>query len=491
MAIRAQPATETPAGPGEIRAHRATARVRGPAAAEVRSLQRQAGNAAVCALLASGRALQRTGSPVTVSRIEDDKIRADLAAIEQQKLPLKDLLGKLTELVAGQSTDAEAMKFFGSAQCELYCQQLGGPRLRLALRAALAKHRGMAWSSFVAGNDKELSELGAMYVDQIATILAYLGGPADLDLPEGNPRPAFLPLKDLAERIGKLLGTNVTRLGERAVEELNSYAVPDIAKVLGLLEKAGRLDVLAAHAEVRPLVAKAIKAFKDPNSITDADLGEKFIHKEQLKEFRATFHPVEDSFLGAFKEMCGELGCAPEHMLAVMLSETAEPVGGRGPFKAVVINPAAGTGEKGAAGLNQMMPGTQEAQGFTRGSRAFRDLTATDQLQYTRSFFAPVTGKLSTAGRIYAWNFQSSKDKFKAALSGGAIVKKGDRAYDDNAANLDLTGKGSITLEDLETLARRHVPDAKRVLNTLEERAKKTAAAADAGTGRDQPGVVP
>lgn len=92
-------------------------------------------------------------------------------------------------------------------------------------------------------------------------------------------------------------------------------------------------------------------------------------------------------------EISKALKCDPLHLLNVMLSESG-------------VDPAAHNKNGNASGLIQFMPSTLMGLGWTRGHEAFRQLSATDQLEWVLAYFKPyVKHSLDSAHRIYLFTF--------------------------------------------------------------------------------------
>jgi hypothetical protein len=85
-------------------------------------------------------------------------------------------------------------------------------------------------------------------------------------------------------------------------------------------------------------------------------------------------------------DLCEWLGADPSHLMAAMAFETGET------FSASVRNRASG-----ATGLIQFMPSTARSLGTTTDKLAA--MTAEDQLDYVRKYFAPYRNKMTTLSR--------------------------------------------------------------------------------------------
>jgi hypothetical protein len=132
-----------------------------------------------------------------------------------------------------------------------------------------------------------------------------------------------------------------------------------------------------------------------------------------------------------------------EDILAVMASESG-------------LNPRAYNKGGGAAGLNQMMPATLKGLHYS-DPRPFQELAASEQLPWVLAFFKPYVGKLTSAARIYAFDFLPA-----TAIGNDWSLQKticGQNgpytwAYKDNPA-FDATKKGYITGLDMAVAATR------------------------------------
>lgn len=155
-----------------------------PLPAGLLGLQHEAGNAAVSGLLASSRPLVPVQGQFAAARKE-----FQLSTI--QAYAMGGLLVELEKLPAEVRTD------------EALGRAVGGPRLVTAMRAVVAKKDlKQPWDQFVATHQTDLDSL--VFEDQIAAVVAYMGGPTDYTAykllpmwpelfakPEGGPPPAM------------------------------------------------------------------------------------------------------------------------------------------------------------------------------------------------------------------------------------------------------------------------------------------------------------
>lgn len=289
--------------------------------------------------------------------------------------------------------------------------------------------------------------------------------PRLLDSNASPQPPAYVSVARLVDEIKKTLVGGSQDEKNRAVEWLNSYNIPDIAATMRLLRKEGILDELERYSSVRPLVEVCIKAVKSPPSITDDDVLR--VHIAQRDQFRKEFNVTEDSFLPELEQICSELACRPEHLLAPMISESEGSAGG--------LRPGAVNPDSHAVGIIQFLPSTLASIGYKGGVAGFSAMNATGQLGWVRRFFLPATGKLTSPGRIHQFMFlPGSMDQAKSPADIVTRRNHPDKVFSDayaaNAKNLDPDGRGQITLGDLEAIDRRHVPAAVTLLAALRAR---------------------
>jgi Transglycosylase SLT domain len=140
------------------------------------------------------------------------------------------------------------------------------------------------------------------------------------------------------------------------------------------------------------------------------------------------------------KEVSGRIGCQPEELLAVMMSESSVWARAQNPH-----------GQ--ATGLIQIMPANLPGVGWTAGPDAFRQLSAEDQMPYVERYYRPwVHHGLHTAARLYQSTFLPAT-LATVTTSEGVLAAPGGPypdAYKWNHEALDVNHDGQITLGDLE-----------------------------------------
>jgi len=140
---------------------------------------------------------------------------------------------------------------------------------------------------------------------------------------------------------------------------------------------------------------------------------------------------VSSAFKAEVIDIAQDIGVDPNYLMAVMAFESAET------FSPSVRN-AAGSG---AVGLIQFMPSTARALGTS--TDALARMTAEEQLDFVRDYFAPYRGRLATL-----------EDTYMAVLWPRGVGKandfvlffkdSGDQTYAQNKG-LDLNRDGKIT----------------------------------------------
>lgn len=156
-------------------------------------------------------------------------------------------------------------------------------------------------------------------------------------------------------------------------------------------------------------------------------------------------HPYTSDLDDAFFERLGELcrdewgGCEPLDMLKCWYSESG--------VRASAHNPGGD-----ASGIFQIMPSTlHDALHADISMENYRSLTATQQLEYARKYYAPHAGHLSSSGACYTATFlpaltsHGGDPEFVLCGEHGPYVW----AYGPNKMAFDPDGKGYITVGDL------------------------------------------
>jgi len=139
-------------------------------------------------------------------------------------------------------------------------------------------------------------------------------------------------------------------------------------------------------------------------------------------------------------DICARLHCSPVDMASVMYSESG-------------LSPKAKNPHADANGLIQFMGDTLRGLGWTKGSDAFRELSAVEQLDWVERYYQPhASAGLESAARLYLATFlpallrneHSHDETFVLCAERGPLAW----AYAANKA-FDPHGNGHITLGDL------------------------------------------
>lgn len=162
---------------------------------------------------------------------------------------------------------------------------------------------------------------------------------------------------------------------------------------------------------------------------------------------------IEEAFFYDLKIIAEGLEADPIHMLSVMYSES-----GCNP-KAHNDNPKNLDPEKrwNASGLIQFMPATLKHLGYRGTHTDFRKLSATEQLQWVKKYYAPFKGQLKSIAALYVATFlpaltsKASDPKFVLTAKNGPL----GFAYSPNAA-FDTNKDYAITVQELEDAVSRN-----------------------------------
>jgi hypothetical protein len=100
----------------------------------------------------------------------------------------------------------------------------------------------------------------------------------------------------------------------------------------------------------------------------------------------------DDGFYPALRAVAVSVQANPEHLLAVMMSESG--------MRANAYN-----ANGNASGLIQFMPATLAGLGWPFGHESFRSLTAASQLPFVQRYFQPHAGLLVSVGAVYTATF--------------------------------------------------------------------------------------
>jgi Transglycosylase SLT domain len=147
---------------------------------------------------------------------------------------------------------------------------------------------------------------------------------------------------------------------------------------------------------------------------------------------------VSQNFKQKVIAICKEIDVAPDFLMAAMAFESGETF-------SPSANNAAGSG---AVGLIQFMPNTAKALGTS--TEALAAMTAEDQLDYVKSYFAPHKGQLQTLEDVYMAIL------YPAAIGTGSdhvLFKDGTIAYTQNKG-LDKNKDGDITVGEATGMVR-------------------------------------
>ncbi len=162
---------------------------------------------------------------------------------------------------------------------------------------------------------------------------------------------------------------------------------------------------------------------------------------------------IDDSFFPRLEEIADELHARPRDMMAVMMSESG--------VKATAHNdnPKNLPPEKrwNASGLIQFMPATLVGMGWLMGHATFRELTATQQLEWVLRYYRPYRGMLVSIGALYVATFLPVLTKHSGNRDFVLTAKNGPLgwAYAPNAV-FDANRDYAITVGELEDAVARN-----------------------------------
>ncbi len=145
-----------------------------------------------------------------------------------------------------------------------------------------------------------------------------------------------------------------------------------------------------------------------------------------------TRESAEPGFAAALSAVADSLGLDPSYIGAVMSNESG-------------FHPDAVNKDTNATGLIQFMPDTAKLLGTT--VQALRSMTAVEQLDYVRAFYAK-TGRAihrDVPGDYYMATFLPA---FVGKPPGFVLARKGQPIYDQNKG-LDADGDGTLTVGDV------------------------------------------
>lgn len=162
---------------------------------------------------------------------------------------------------------------------------------------------------------------------------------------------------------------------------------------------------------------------------------------------------LDANFFPRLAEVSDHLECQPLHLCSVMKSEADVRA------TAWNDNPKSLPPEKrwNASGLIQFMPATLIGLGWTTGHAAFRQLSATEQLDYVQKYFSPHRGLLVSIGAIYTATFLPALLPHAGDPDFVLTAKDGPLgwAYAPNAA-FDVDHNYAITVGELESAVKRN-----------------------------------
>lgn len=161
---------------------------------------------------------------------------------------------------------------------------------------------------------------------------------------------------------------------------------------------------------------------------------------------------LDDDFFPKLRAVAADLGADPLQMLRVMKSESDVRAA------AWNDNPKSLPPEKrwNASGLIQFMPPTLKGLGWARGHAAFRELSASQQLDFVRAYYLPHKGHLGSVGALYTATFLPALVKHAGDPSFVLTAEAGPLpwAYSPNKA-FDTNRDKAITVGELEAAVER------------------------------------
>lgn len=162
---------------------------------------------------------------------------------------------------------------------------------------------------------------------------------------------------------------------------------------------------------------------------------------------------LDGLFFAKLDEIAIDIDAKPLDMASVMFSESGCKA------DAWNDNPKDLPPEKrwNASGLIQFMPATLPGLGWSAGHAAFRRLSATQQLDYVRRYYAPHRGYLGTVGGLYTATFLPALVAHAGDRNFVLTARKGPLpwAYAPNAS-FDANGDLAITVGELEDAVARN-----------------------------------
>ncbi len=152
---------------------------------------------------------------------------------------------------------------------------------------------------------------------------------------------------------------------------------------------------------------------------------------------------VSENFALKVRDLCGRLGIHPDHLMALMWSESG-------------LNPRARNPRGGATGLIQFMPAT--ARGLGTSCEALLHMDAERQLAYVERFFRPYASRCRNFPDLYLCCF------FPAALGKGEefVLRTASLSASLIASQnpaIDLDRNGEITVGEFRRWLQKRFPD--------------------------------
>lgn len=259
--------------------------------------------------------------------------------------------------------------------------------------------------------------------------------------------PATLPDGNIWVNVRTATGEATGWINRKFTEELSSYRV--IAASLNL-RAAPRPDAevraILAQGEVVAATGVAPTTLPDGNiwvNVRTAAAATGWINRKFAEERAHGDAPtdagadggalawgtkVSADFRARVRQICADLGCEPDHLMAAMAFETGE-----------TFSPSIRNRTSGATGLIQFLPSTAKNLGTTTAELA--QMTAERQLDFVESYFKPQRGRLQGLEDVYmAILFPVAVGK----ASGFVLFARPSDEYTQNSG-LDRDGDGAVT----------------------------------------------
>lgn len=189
-----------------------------------------------------------------------------------------------------------------------------------------------------------------------------------------------------------------------------------LASLLGMA--CAVTGVVVAATLATPTAARAQAFFVDPS-----------VFRGVADNRLAWEQDVTEAFKQKVFEMCRNLGCDPNHLMATMAFETGAT------FSPSIRNRAG----SGAIGLIQFMPRT--AKGLGTSTAELAKMSAVDQLDFVAKHLEPKAGKLKSLSDVYMSVLLPTK---VGKPDHTVLFRRPSKAYRQNRG-LDLDRSGTIT----------------------------------------------